>query len=60
MSFFLSVMGVVLIFEGMPWFISPQKTKSFMIQIYSLPDSRLRFFGLTAMIAGLVIVRFSI
>jgi len=60
MSYFLSVVGVVLIIEGMPWFLSPGRTKQFLAQIHSMPDSGLRFFGLFAMLAGLIIVRVSI
>lgn len=60
MSFLLSVLGVVLIVEGVPWFLSPEKTKKMLAQIHGLPDSTLRLFGLTAMIIGLLIVRVSI
>ena len=60
MSYLLSVFGVVLIVEGIPWFLSPEKTKLFLTQIHSLSNTKLRFFGLTAMIAGLVFVRVSL
>ena len=60
MSFFLSVVGVVLIVEGIPWFLSPEKTKLFLAQIHAFPNGTLRFFGLTAMLVGLLIVRFSL
>ncbi len=60
MTYFLSVLGLVLIIEGIPWFLSPQKTKKFLAQIHSFPDSQLRFLGLTAMLVGLLIVRLSI
>ena len=60
MSFLLSVFGVVLIVEGVPWFLSPEKTKKMIAQIHRLPDSKLRLFGLTSMVVGLLIVRISI
>ena len=60
MSFLLSVLGVVLIVEGIPWFLSPVKTKEFLSQVHNLPDSKLRIFGFVAMVAGLLIVRVSI
>lgn len=60
MTYFLSVVGVVLIVEGMPWFLSPGKTKEFLAQVHSMPDSNLRFFGLLAMLTGLIIVRISL
>ncbi|PLY01672.1 MAG: DUF2065 domain-containing protein [Desulfuromonas sp.] len=59
MSYLLSVIGVVLIFEGMPWFLSPEKTKKMLARIHQLPDSTLRFFGFSAMVIGLLLVRFS-
>ena len=59
MSYVLSVIGVVLILEGIPWFLSPSKTKNLMAQIHELPDTQLRTFGLIAMIAGLILVRLS-
>ncbi len=60
MTYFLSVVGLVLIVEGIPWFLSPQRTKRLLAQIHAFPDSRLRFFGLTAMLVGLLIIRLSI
>jgi len=60
MSFVLTVIGVVLVFEGIPWFLSPQKTKELLAQIHQLPDAKLRLLGLSAMVFGLVLVRFSI
>ncbi len=60
MSFLLSVVGVVLIVEGMPWFLSPGGIKNFLIRVHAVPNATLRFFGLTAMIVGLLIVRASV
>ncbi len=59
MTYFLSVLGLVLIVEGIPWFLSPAKTKKFLSQIHSFPDSQLRFLGLTAMLVGLLVIRLS-
>lgn len=59
MSFIISVVGVVLIFEGMPWFLSPGRTKIFMARIQILSNTKLRFFGLAAMLCGLILVRLS-
>ena len=60
MTYFLSVIGLVLIIEGIPWFLSPKKTKRFLAQIHGFPDAQLRFLGLTAMLVGLLIIRLSI
>lgn len=59
MSFFMTIIGVVLIVEGIPWFLSPGKTKNLLAQIHSLPNTTLRFMGLSVMLVGLLIVRLS-
>jgi len=56
MSYFMSVVGVVLIFEGIPWFLSPARTKKLLAQIHALSDDMLRIMGLLAMLAGLTLV----
>jgi uncharacterized protein YjeT (DUF2065 family) len=56
MDLFLSALGLVLIFEGIPYFISPTKMKEFMGQILELPDDALRKMGLLAIIVGLLII----
>jgi uncharacterized protein YjeT (DUF2065 family) len=56
MDMFLTALGLVLIFEGIPYFISPTRMRQFMEQIQELPDETLRKMGLLAMIIGLFIV----
>ncbi len=56
MDFILSLVGVLLIVEGLPYFAFPDKLKSYLSRILATPDSTLRHFGLIAMIAGLVLV----
>jgi len=48
------VVGMVLIVEGVPWFLSPTKTKSFLAQIQSLSNQQLRLYGLVMMAIGLL------
>ena len=55
MTFFLSVLGVVLIIEGLPYFAFPSKVKEVAKQLPSFPDNLLRGFGLFLMVAGLII-----
>ncbi len=50
------VVGVVLIIEGIPWFLSPEKTKKFMSQIQSLSAQQLRLYGFVMMGIGLLVV----
>ena len=58
MDFIVTVIGMVLIVEGIPWFLSPEKTKSFLAQIQLLSNRQLRLYGLVLMGIGLLIVRF--
>jgi uncharacterized protein YjeT (DUF2065 family) len=46
----------VLIIEGIPWFLSPLRIKGLLRRIIVVPDPVLRFLGLAAMLAGLLIV----
>ncbi len=50
------VLGVVLIVEGIPWFLSPRRTKRVLSELFRMNDGSLRVLGLTFMIAGLLIV----
>ncbi len=56
MKFFLCVIGMVLIIEGLPYFAFPEKLKIYFLKIHSIGDSTLRIFGLLAMIFGLLLV----
>ena len=50
------VLGVVLIVEGVPWFLSPRRTKRMLSELFRMNDSALRTLGLVFMLAGLLIV----
>jgi len=56
MSFILSVLGVLLIVEGIPYFAFPRKTRQWALLLGDIPDKTMRVVGLVAMIAGLVLV----
>jgi hypothetical protein len=60
MEFVLCVLGVVLIIEGIPWFLSPQWFKRMMLQMLPLPERLLRIMGLLLMLTGLATVYFAI
>ena len=53
MEFFLCVLGMVMIVEGLPYFAFPEKMKLWVQKILEMPDSALRKFGLVLMITGL-------
>ena len=50
------VLGVVLIVEGIPWFMSPHGTKRMLSELFRMNDQTLRFIGLGLMLAGLLLV----
>jgi len=58
MKFFLCVMGMVMVVEGLPYFAFPEKMKSVILSVIDLPDGVLRRFGLMLMILGLGVVYF--
>jgi hypothetical protein len=55
-NYFLSVIGLVLIIEGFPYFLFPEKLKKYLSQIIAIPDIYLRGFGLMAMLFGLILL----
>ena len=50
------VLGVVLIVEGIPWFMSPRGTKRMLGELFQMNDRTLRFIGFGLMLAGLLLV----
>ncbi|HQO15139.1 MAG TPA: DUF2065 domain-containing protein [Smithellaceae bacterium] len=58
MKDFLCVLGLIFIIEGLPYFIFPERLKLYLAKIITMQDSTLRFLGITAMVAGLIILYF--
>jgi len=56
MKLFLSALGLAMILEGIPYFLSPDKVKELAQLLPGLPNSALRFFGLGIMMAGLALL----
>jgi uncharacterized protein len=56
MDYFLCVIGMVMIVEGVPYFAAPDRMKAWMARIMELPPESLRRFGLLMMLAGLLFV----
>ena len=54
MDYFLSVLGLVLIIEGIPYFAFPEKMREMLAKIPLVPAASLRIFGITAVILGLL------
>lgn len=56
MKFFLCVIGMVMIVEGLPYFGFPAKMKQVMTQMFEMPDDVLRKLGFALMLCGLAFV----
>jgi uncharacterized protein YjeT (DUF2065 family) len=56
MKFFLSVVGMVLIVEGLPYFAFPEKIKAWLAKVSEIPATQLRTFGFLAMCLGMVLI----
>jgi len=56
MKFFLCVIGMVMIIEGLPYFAFPSKMKEWVLMMVGIDDASLRKFGFIFMTAGLLIV----
>jgi hypothetical protein len=59
LRYFLSVLGLVLIIEGLPYFAFPDKFKKMISRLPEVPDNVLRFFGFIAMGIGLLFIYIS-
>jgi uncharacterized protein YjeT (DUF2065 family) len=47
---------MVMIVEGLPYFMFPEKMKYWIEKVLEIPDSALRGFGLVLMVIGLGLV----
>ncbi len=56
MDYFLCVMGMVLIVEGLPYFAFPDKLKTYLRKLTDIPDRTLRIMGSIAVTVGLLLV----
>jgi len=56
MKFFLTVIGLIIVIEGMPYFLMPGKYKEIIMVIQKLSDSYLRLIGIISMLMGLGII----
>jgi uncharacterized protein len=56
MEYFLCVLGLVMVIEGLPYFGFPDKIKAFMQVVLEQDDTTLRIMGGALMLAGLLIL----
>jgi len=55
MKLLILLVGMVLIFEGLPYVAAPEAMRQWLSKLSELPAKTLRTIGLTAMITGLFI-----
>lgn len=58
MGLFISALGLMMIFEGIPYFCAPSHVKSFAQKVGEVPDQILRVIGFVLMLIGLIVVYF--
>ncbi|TDJ48851.1 MAG: DUF2065 domain-containing protein [Nitrospina sp.] len=56
MAFFVTALGMMMVFEGIPYFCFPDQVRALAQKIPELPDSTLRLIGFFIMILGLGVV----
>ncbi len=56
MDYFLCVIGMVFILEGLPYLAFPEKLKSYLTKMAALPDNTLRILGILAVVSGLILL----
>jgi uncharacterized protein YjeT (DUF2065 family) len=52
---FILVLGLALLLEGLPYFISPRGVRRYIAQLLTLKDSGLRSIGFALMLCGLIL-----
>ena len=58
MKYFLCVLGMVFVIEGLPYFTFPSQIKTYMRRLTEVPDTTLRILGAVAITLGLLLVYF--
>lgn len=56
LKYFLSVLGLVFIIEGIPYFISPGGIKKWVAMVLVMPERNVRIIGFTFMLTGLFVL----
>jgi uncharacterized protein YjeT (DUF2065 family) len=56
LKYFLSVLGLVLVIEGIPYFLSPGGIKKWIAILLVMPERNIRIIGFVFMFAGLFVL----
>jgi uncharacterized protein len=52
----ITILGMILVLEGLPYFAFPETFKAWIARMLELPESRLRIYGFISMMVGLFLV----
>ena len=58
MKYFICVLGMVFVVEGLPYFTFPAQIKAYMVKLTGVSDMALRIMGAVAVTFGLLLVYF--
>jgi uncharacterized protein len=58
MKYFLCVLGMVFVIEGLPYFTFPDQVKKYLLKMAEVSDIALRIMGAVALCLGLLLVYF--
>jgi uncharacterized protein len=58
MDYFLCVLGMVFVVEGLPYLAFPDKLKIYLRKLTDMPDTALRIMGSIAVCIGLLLIAF--
>ena len=58
MKYFICVLGMLFVIEGLPYFTFPAQIKTYLFKLVEVPDTTLRILGAAAVIIGLLLVYF--
>ena len=58
MSYFLTAIGLMMIFEGIPYFCFPRQLKELAAKLPEVENRSLRVIGFFIMVTGLIVVYF--
>ncbi len=56
MKFFLTLVGLIFVLEGLPYVASPEAMRNWLRQLVNMEPSQLRFMGLVAMTVGFTLL----
>ncbi len=56
MKFFLTLVGLIFVLEGLPYVASPETMRNWLRQLVNMEPGQLRFMGMVAMAVGFILL----